>query len=176
MNFSIAYSWGSPWTTASCATGFARSLSAPMRDRLISFYCCWKELIALLTYLLHGAESFLRSQPVNSWVILNICFYGEGLLAPCPTPKLEDHPSSAVRGCLFNLFTATLHIGGRSSIRNPRTRHAVVTGTHICSSFTGANCCAGLQENKVTLYWYRLYIRNNATNILDPGWQVQVMF
>jgi hypothetical protein len=53
------------------------------------------------------------------------------LLAPRPTPKLEDHTSSAVRGCLFNLFTATLHIGGRSSIRNLRTRHAVVTGTHI---------------------------------------------
>jgi hypothetical protein len=48
-----------------------------------------------------------------------------------PTPKLEDHPSSAVRDCLFNLFTATLHIGGRCSIRNLRTRHAVVTGTHI---------------------------------------------
>jgi len=53
------------------------------------------------------------------------------LLAPRPTPKLEDHPSSAVRGCLFNLFTANLHIGGHSSIRNPRTCHAVVTGTHI---------------------------------------------
>ena len=53
------------------------------------------------------------------------------MLAPRPTPKLDDHPSSAVRGCLFNLFTATLHIGGRSFIRNPRTRHAVVTGTHI---------------------------------------------
>jgi len=57
-------------------------------------------------------------------------FYGEGLLAPRPTPKLEDHPSSDVRGCLFNLFTATLHIGGRSSIRNLRTRHAVVTGEY----------------------------------------------
>jgi len=56
--------------------------------------------------------------------------YGEGLLAPRPTLKLEDHPSSAVRGCLFNLFIATLLTGGRSSIRNPRTRHAVVTGTH----------------------------------------------
>jgi len=60
-----------------------------------------------------------------------MCFYGEGLLVPRPTLKLEDHPSSAVRGCLFNLFIATLHIGGRSSIRNLRTRHAVVTGTHI---------------------------------------------
>jgi hypothetical protein len=53
------------------------------------------------------------------------------LLAPRPTPKFEDHPSSAVRCCLFNLFTATLHIGEFSSIRNLRTCHAVVTGTHI---------------------------------------------
>jgi len=53
------------------------------------------------------------------------------LLAPHPTLKLEDHPSSSVRRCLFNLFIASLHIGGHSSIRNLRTRHAVVTGTHI---------------------------------------------
>jgi hypothetical protein len=57
-------------------------------------------------------------------------FHREGLSAPRPTPKLEDHPLSAVHDCLFNLFAATLHIGGRSSIRNLRTRHAVVTGTH----------------------------------------------
>jgi hypothetical protein len=56
-------------------------------------------------------------------------FYGEELLAPRPTPKLEDHTLSAVRDCLFNIFTGTLHIGGRSSIRNLQTRHAVVTGT-----------------------------------------------
>ena len=64
------------------------------------------------------------------WVFLNISFYRERLLAPRPTPKLENNPSSAVRDCLFNLFAATLLIGGRSSIRNLRTRHAVVTGTH----------------------------------------------
>ena len=58
-------------------------------------------------------------------------FHGEALLAPRSTPKLEDHPSSAVRDCLFNLFAATFHIGGRSSVRNLRTRHAVVTGTHL---------------------------------------------
>jgi hypothetical protein len=52
------------------------------------------------------------------------------LLAPRPTPKLEDHPSSAVRDSLFNLFAATLLIRGRSSIRNLRTRHAMVTETH----------------------------------------------
>jgi len=58
-------------------------------------------------------------------------FHGETLLAPRPTPKLEDHPSSAARYCLFNLFAVTLHIEGRYSILNLRTRHALVTGTHL---------------------------------------------
>ena len=57
-----------------------------------------------------------------------IRFDGEELLAPRPTPKLEDHPVSAVHDHLFNIFAATLIIGGRSSTRNLRTRHAVVTG------------------------------------------------
>jgi hypothetical protein len=39
-----------------------------------------------------------------------VMFYGEELLAPHPTPKLEDHSLSAVRECLFNVFAATLHI------------------------------------------------------------------
>jgi hypothetical protein len=26
-------------------------------------------------------------------------FYGEGFLAPCPTPKFEDHPLSSVHNC-----------------------------------------------------------------------------
>jgi hypothetical protein len=38
-----------------------------------------------------------------------IIFYGEELLEPRPTPKLEDHPLSALRDCLFNVFAATLH-------------------------------------------------------------------
>jgi len=61
-------------------------------------------------------------------VFLNNVFYREGLLAPPPTPKLEDHLSSAVRDCLFNLFAATFLIGGCSSIRNLRTYNAMVTG------------------------------------------------
>jgi len=34
------------------------------------------------------------------------------------------------RDCLFNIFAPTLHIGVRSSIRNLKMSHAVVTGTH----------------------------------------------
>ena len=38
---------------------------------------------------------------------------------------------SAVLDSLFNTFAATLHTGGRSSFRNLRTRHAVVTATQL---------------------------------------------
>jgi hypothetical protein len=61
------------------------------------------------------------------WVIS----YGEELLPPRPTPKLEDHPLSAVRDCLLNIFAAAVQSAGRSSIRNLRTRHDLVTGTHL---------------------------------------------
>jgi len=60
---------------------------------------------------------------LSMWTFRNMLrFYCEELLAPRPTPKLEDHPLSAVRDCLFNIF--------RSSIRNLKMRHAVVKGTH----------------------------------------------
>ena len=61
----------------------------------------------------------------------NIQFYSEQLLAPRPNPRLEDHPLLSVRDCLFNIFAATLHIGGCSSVGNLRTCHVVVTGTHL---------------------------------------------
>jgi len=60
-----------------------------------------------------------------------IRFYGEDLLAARPTTKLEDHTLSDIRYSLFNIFQATLHTGGHSSIRNLRTRQAVMTGTHL---------------------------------------------
>ena len=45
----------------------------------------------------------------------------------------DRYPLSAVRDCLFNILAA---IGGRSSIRNLRTRHAVLTGTHISRTYS----------------------------------------
>jgi len=47
------------------------------------------------------------------------------------TPKLKDQPLSPVRKCLFDIFASTLHIGGRSTNRNLRTRHVVVAGSQI---------------------------------------------
>jgi len=51
----------------------------------------------------------------KSWKFLQF------LIAPCPTPKVEAHPLSAVRDFLFNIFAATLHIWDRSPTRNLRT-------------------------------------------------------
>jgi hypothetical protein len=38
---------------------------------------------------------------------------------------------SAVHDRLFNIFTATLHIGGCSSLRSLSKCHAMLTGTHL---------------------------------------------
>jgi len=65
--------------------------------------------------------------------------YDKELSAPRPIPKLEDRPLSAVRDCLFIIFTVTLHIGGRSSIHNLRMRHGLVTGTHLSWEGGGRN-------------------------------------
>jgi hypothetical protein len=55
-----------------------------------------------------------------------VIFYGEELLAPRPTPKLEDHPLSAVRDRLFNVFAATLHI--RRPFLHPQPEDAPCRG------------------------------------------------
>jgi hypothetical protein len=44
-----------------------------------------------------------------AFFVTNLFFYGEGLSAPYPTPKLEDHPLSFVHGCIFTILAATLY-------------------------------------------------------------------
>jgi hypothetical protein len=52
------------------------------------------------------------------------------LLAPRPTPKLEDHPLSFVRCCSFNIFAANLQLEAVPSICNPRTRQQALRILH----------------------------------------------
>jgi len=118
-----------------------RHLSLSWANPIQSIYphhTSWRSILMLSTHLRLGLPSGnIVSSPEQAsrmWVFLNKVFYREGLLSPRPTPKLEDHPSSAVRDCFFNLFAAIILIGGRSSIRNLRTHHAVVTGTHYVAS------------------------------------------
>jgi hypothetical protein len=89
-----------------------------------------------------------------------IRFYGEQL-APRPTPKLEDHPLSAVRDRLFNIFAATLHIGGRSASRNLRMRHALVTEAHLSWRAQTAD------DFRRNLRLPALYISDDTGNVLS---------
>jgi len=42
-------------------------------------------------------------------ILKNKNFYGEELLAPRPTLKLEENPLLAVHNSLFSIFAAALH-------------------------------------------------------------------
>jgi hypothetical protein len=61
---------------------------------------------------LEGSLSCLQDLPSLRPCITfrnRLLFYGEKLLAPRQTTMLEDHPLSAVRNSLINIFAATLH-------------------------------------------------------------------
>jgi hypothetical protein len=72
--------------------------------------------------------SFIQGIRRDPWLLVNfrhkLIFYGDELLAPRPTTKLEDHPFSVVCYFLLNVFAAILHAWRPSP---SSTRHAVVT-------------------------------------------------
>jgi len=94
----------------------------------------------------YGTQRFLTA--FTRWQF----FYGDELLAARPISKPDDHLLSAVRDCVFNIFAATIHIAGRSSVRSLRTRHAMVTGTHL----TRLVYLAGLKEFSVSNVFEKL--------------------
>ena len=82
----------------------------------------------------------------GSWArfVTWLSFYDE-LLSPHPTPKLEDHPLSAVRDCLFNIFTATLHTW--RPFLHPQPEHAPCCGDREplimdSNALSQNNCCS----------------------------------
>ena len=106
----------------------AAAVSEPALYRLLTFHV--PNLMSLFRCLCCTTASAQVRGLFFVFFCNKIRFYDE-LLAPRPATYLEDHPLSAVRDSLFNIFAATLPIGGRSSLRNVRRRHAVVTGTHL---------------------------------------------
>jgi hypothetical protein len=101
--------------------------------KFLAFYGTWMFITAFKSahhLSVSWSDSISPGPRLTVWMFRNkINFYDE--LAPRPTSKLEDHPLSALCDCLFNIFAAALHVGGRSSIRNLRMRYAVATGTHL---------------------------------------------
>jgi hypothetical protein len=80
-------------------------LIAPTLQRLLMFQV--PNLTSFFHCFSHAKESVQVRGTLKHFITIKI-FYGEGLLVPRPTNKLEDHPLSAVRDSLFNIFAATL--------------------------------------------------------------------
>ena len=97
---------------------------------------CTKPHVPFSLLRLH--RSTLQVRNLSLTVSQHDTFLRRGLLAPRPTPKVEDHPLSAVRDCLFNIFAATFNIESRSYSRKLRTRHAVLTGTPLITDYGGS--------------------------------------
>ena len=71
---------------------------------LLSSVCRTKaQYVPLLPYLLYALPIFCGS------FVTSLSLYGKELLVPRLTLKLEDHPLSAARDCLFSIFAATFH-------------------------------------------------------------------
>jgi hypothetical protein len=104
-----------------------------------------------------------------------IIFYGEELLAPRPTPKLEDHPLPAVRDCLFNVFAATLH--NRRPFLHPQPEDAPCRGdrdphntglkTIGYKNFCVVNMCNGGLCQAETSRLKKFYCKNVCDCILN---------
>jgi hypothetical protein len=89
----------------------------------------------LLSSFIQGIHPGLR--PLLN-VRNKLIFYGEELLAPRPTPKLEDHPLLAVHNCLFNIFTSVLH--------NWRASPPLATWGHTMPWWQGTHLTWALQS------------------------------
>ena len=119
-----------PPTTSSLY--LANSLTTVVIDpdlyRLVMFHV--PNLISLF-YCLGCTEESGQVRGFCVWFATCLSFCVDELLAPRPTPKLEDHPLPAVRDCLFSTFAATLKVWKQFLHLQPEPRHAVVTGTHL---------------------------------------------
>jgi hypothetical protein len=124
--FLLKYLTNTEYRNSSWAVASKSTLMIPNNCRFLTFQ------VRNLMFFFHCLVSTKVSVQVRGFLFE--CFvtnHSKELLAPCPVSKLEDLPLSALRDYLFNIFTATLSIGGRSYILTLRPRHAVVTGTHL---------------------------------------------
>jgi hypothetical protein len=88
-----------------------------------------------VSYHIPSLGSFIkriRPGPRVYFVFRNkLIFYGGGLIAPRPPPNWRT-TSCRLSVAVYSIYSQLTSIaGGRSSVRNLSTRHAVGTGTHL---------------------------------------------
>jgi hypothetical protein len=88
------------------------------------------------------------------------------LLAPCPTPKIEDHPLSAVHNCFFNIFTATFHTWRPSPPSSPKDATCHHLHNLYCFIITFFCKTGELVRNLNVILSFNAYIIHNIFNYL----------
>ena len=94
-----------------CVLYYCHRVSNQLQLTNISYHTIYHIIPYIISY--HIISYHIISYHIISYHIISYhisSFYGEELLARHPTSNLEDHPFSAVRYCLFNIFAAVLHI------------------------------------------------------------------
>jgi hypothetical protein len=106
--------------------------------RLLIFHV--PNLISLFHWL-GRTEGLVWFRGIVWYFVTWLHFYGEELLTPHKTPKLENHPMSAVRYRLFNISAATFHIWRPFLHSQPEdapcrgNRYPHITGTYSKHAF-----------------------------------------
>jgi hypothetical protein len=117
---------------------FVTVMSEPALYRLLTFHI--PNFISIFLSLCHlSKESVQVRGPL--WHFVTNCFLRWGVVSPRLTSTVDDHPLSAVRHCLFNIWGYPPYLEAVSSIRNLRTHHAMVTKrpTQHGSDFAGVS-------------------------------------
>ena len=112
------------------------AVSEPTLYRLVTFQV--PHLISLFRCLGRTRLNFQDLCLLYNWFLTWYILQWEAVRTSS-NPNLKDHPLSAVRDCLFNIFAATLHFWGRPFICNLRMRHAVVGYCRVVRITTAVN-------------------------------------
>jgi hypothetical protein len=82
-----------------------------------------------------------------------------GVVSPSPNPQAEGpHPADCPRLLIEYVRSCPQHVEAVSSFRNPRKRHAVVTGTHTTRFH---------RNTQFNVYYYGSHSRRSGSNPSD---------
>ena len=164
--FSHLTSYPPPKSNSYFANSLAAAVSEPALYWLLPFHA--PNLMSIFHCLGHMKVS-IKVRGKCSWFATKSVFMARICQHLPQTPSWRTNPLSAVRDCLFNIFTATLHIGGHFSIHNLRKCHAVMTGTHLLwiSLVLHCNNCVtmhAINNVKFTFIYPHILISSLQTN------------
>ena len=118
-------------TTTSWSRSLPKNLTVPRLVRKFPEFYGTRRFITAFTRARHCIKGSVRFRDFCKWFVTSLGFCGEKPFTLRINPSWNTTPCrlSATANSIYSQLPCTS--GGRSSIRNPRTRHAVVTESHL---------------------------------------------